>query len=79
MHVQEGDRVRLGQPLFSDRRRAGRDGDGAGHGRRDADPRGVPGVLQSVIITLDGDDEVTFDHWAPANCRPWIVTSSSRT
>jgi Na+-transporting NADH:ubiquinone oxidoreductase subunit A len=63
MHVQEGDRVRLGQPLFSDKRRAGVVVTAPGAGIVSTVRRGARRVLQSVIITLDGDDEETFQHW----------------
>jgi Na+-transporting NADH:ubiquinone oxidoreductase subunit A len=65
MHVDEGDRVRLGQRLFSDRRVAGVTVTAPGAGVVRAVLRGERRVLQSVIIELDGDDEETFDHWAP--------------
>lgn len=66
MHVQEGDRVRLGQPLFSDRRREGVTVTSPGAGVVTTVLRGARRVLQSVIITLDGDEEETFERWTPA-------------
>jgi Na+-transporting NADH:ubiquinone oxidoreductase subunit A len=67
MHVQEGDRVRLGQPLFSDKRRAGVTVTAPGTGVVTTVRRGARRVLQSVIITLEaegeGKDEETFRHW----------------
>lgn len=66
MHVQEGDRVRLGQPLFNDRRREGVTVTSPGAGVVATVLRGARRVLQSVIITLDGDEEEVFEHWNPA-------------
>lgn len=65
MKVQEGDRVRLGQPLFGDRRRPGVTVTSPAAGVVTTVRRGARRVLQSVIITLDGDDEETFGHWSP--------------
>jgi Na+-transporting NADH:ubiquinone oxidoreductase subunit A len=65
MQVQEGDRVRLGQPLFSDRRRPGVIVTSPGAGVVTTVRRGARRVLQSVIITLEGDEEDTFRHWTP--------------
>lgn len=65
MQVQEGDRVRLGQPLFSDRRRPGVTVTSPGAGVVTTVRRGARRVLQSVIITLEGDEEDTFRHWTP--------------
>ncbi|NGX16636.1 Na(+)-translocating NADH-quinone reductase subunit A [Wenzhouxiangella sp. XN24] len=65
MHVQEGDRVRLGQPLFSDRRREGVTVTSPGSGVVTTVLRGARRVLQSVIIRLEGEDEEVFDRWDP--------------
>jgi Na+-transporting NADH:ubiquinone oxidoreductase subunit A len=69
MHVQEGDRVRLGQPLFSDRRRPGVTVTAPGAGTVTTVRRGARRVLQSIIITLEGDGEETFRYW-PADELP---------
>lgn len=61
MAVQEGDRVRLGQALFSDRRSPGVLYTSPGAGRVAAIHRGHKRVLQAVIIELDGDDEERFE------------------
>lgn len=61
MRVAEGDRVRLGDPLFSDKRLPGVDFTSPGCGIVEAIHRGARRVLQSVVVRLDGDDEVTFD------------------
>jgi len=63
MQVQEGDRVRLGQVLFTDRRTPGVNVTSPGAGVVTSIRRGARRVLQAVIIELEGDDEVTFHHW----------------
>ena len=65
MHVQEGDVVRLGQPLFSDRRRPGVAVTAPGAGIVSTVRRGARRALQSVIIRLEGDAEESFNHWSP--------------
>ena len=65
MQVQEGERVRLGQPLFSDRRRPGVTVTAPATGVVTTIRRGARRVLQSVIITLEGDEEETFRYWTP--------------
>lgn len=64
MHVEEGERVRLGQPLFADRRSPEVLFTAPGSGVVRQINRGAKRVLRSVVIELAGDDEVTFD------CRP---------
>jgi Na+-transporting NADH:ubiquinone oxidoreductase subunit A len=71
MHVEEGDRVRLGQPLFSDRRRPGVAVTAPGTGVVTTVRRGARRVLQSVIIALEGDGEEVFRHW-PARELPGL-------
>ncbi|MEJ2522303.1 MAG: Na(+)-translocating NADH-quinone reductase subunit A [Gammaproteobacteria bacterium] len=66
MHVQEGDRVRLGQPLFSDRRTDGVTVTSPGAGVVTSIKRGARRVLQAVIIELEGDEEETFRSWQPS-------------
>lgn len=60
MLVEEGDRVKLGQPLFSDKKNPKVHYTAPGAGVIKAINRGAKRVLRSVIIELDGDDEVTF-------------------
>jgi Na+-transporting NADH:ubiquinone oxidoreductase subunit A len=60
MDVQVGDRVRLGQPLFSDKKNPGVIYTAPGAGVISAIHRGEQRVLQSVVIDLDGDEEVRF-------------------
>lgn len=60
MHVEEGDRVRLGQPLFSHKKLPGVQFTAPGAGVVTAINRGARRVLRSVVITLDGDEQTRF-------------------
>jgi len=60
MLVQEGDRVKLGQPIFTDKSNPGVNFTSPGSGVVAAVNRGERRVLQSVVINLDGDDAVEF-------------------
>ncbi|MEY2699480.1 MAG: hypothetical protein RIQ52_235 [Pseudomonadota bacterium] len=60
MCVAEGDRVRLGDPLFTDKRFEGVVYTSPGAGVVKAVNRGLRRVLQSVVIELQGDDAVDF-------------------
>ncbi len=60
MAVQVGDRVKLGQILFSDKKCEGVHYTAPGAGVVSAVHRGEKRVLQSVVIDLEGDDEITF-------------------
>ena len=64
MYVEVGDRVKLGQPLFEDKRRPGVLHTAPGAGEVVAINRGARRVLQSVVIRLDGNDEITFKSWS---------------
>lgn len=66
MAVQVGDRVKLGQILFSDKKSEGVHYTAPGAGVVSAVHRGEKRVLQSVVIDLDGDEEVTFASYSPA-------------
>ena len=66
MEVREGERVRLGQVLFSDKQNPGVVFTSPGSGVVTAINRGERRVLQSVVVDLEGDDAETFDQW-PAN------------
>ncbi|WAE51035.1 Na(+)-translocating NADH-quinone reductase subunit A [Stutzerimonas frequens] len=66
MAVQVGDRVKLGQLLFSDKKSPGVNYTAPGAGVVSAVHRGEKRVLQSVVIDLDGDEEVTFASYSPA-------------
>ncbi|SDT99700.1 Na(+)-translocating NADH-quinone reductase subunit A [Halopseudomonas salegens] len=61
MEVQEGDRVKLGQILFSDKKTDGVVYTAPASGVISAINRGEKRVLQSVVIDVEGDDAVTFD------------------
>ncbi len=60
MAVQVGDRVKLGQVLFSDKKNPGVHFTAPGAGVVSAIHRGEQRVLQSVVIDLDGDESVAF-------------------
>lgn len=61
MLVAEGDRVKLGEPLFSDKKNDGVIFTSPGAGTVSKINRGARRVLQSVVIELDGsDDAVSF-------------------
>ncbi|UJJ31251.1 Na(+)-translocating NADH-quinone reductase subunit A [Halopseudomonas maritima] len=61
MEVREGDRVKLGQILFSDKKTPGVVFTAPAAGTISAINRGDKRVLQSVVIDIDGDDAVSFD------------------
>ncbi|MEH6388286.1 MULTISPECIES: Na(+)-translocating NADH-quinone reductase subunit A [Pseudomonas] len=61
MEVQLGDRVRLGQILFSDKKTPGVVYTAPASGVISAINRGEKRVLQSVVIDVEGDDAVEFD------------------
>lgn len=60
MFVQEGDRVKLGQPLFEDKKTPGVLYTAPGCGRVQAIHRGDKRVFYGIVIELDGDDHETF-------------------
>ncbi|HMZ28768.1 MAG TPA: Na(+)-translocating NADH-quinone reductase subunit A [Thauera aminoaromatica] len=66
MAVQVGDRVKLGQVLFSDKKTPGVVFTAPGAGTVSAIHRGEQRVLQSVVIDLDGDDAVEFTRYTDA-------------
>ena len=65
MLVEEGQQVKLGQALFSDKRNPGVHFTSPGAGTIKAINRGAKRVLQSIIIELAGNDEITFDKYEP--------------
>jgi Na+-transporting NADH:ubiquinone oxidoreductase subunit A len=67
MHVQVGDRVRLGQVLFTDKRHPEVKYTAPGAGEIVDIVRGARRVLQSVIIKLEGDEQETFGEYARAD------------
>jgi Na+-transporting NADH:ubiquinone oxidoreductase subunit A len=67
MHVQEGDRVKLGQVLFSDKRAPGVNYTSPGSGVVRAINRGPKRLLESVVIHLEGDEEESFEVYSQQN------------
>jgi len=63
MQVQVGDRVRLGQALFLDKKNPGVPFVAPGAGVVRAIHRGEQRVLQSVVIDLAGDEQETFSSY----------------
>lgn len=66
MMVSEGDKVKLGQILFSDKKNPGVNFTAPGAGIVKAINRGEKRVLQSVIIELQGDEQETFASYTEA-------------
>ena len=64
MAVQEGDRVKLGQLLFTDKKTEGVRYTAPASGVVSAINRGARRVLQSVVIDVDGDEAETFDNYS---------------
>jgi len=60
MEVQVGDRVKLGQVLFSDKKTPGVHFTSPAAGVVSAIHRGERRVLQSVVIDVEGDEQITF-------------------
>ncbi|WP_115717487.1 Na(+)-translocating NADH-quinone reductase subunit A [Gallaecimonas mangrovi] len=60
MHVREGDLVKKGQIIFDDKKNPGVKFAAPAAGKVAAINRGEKRVLQSVVIEIDGDDEVSF-------------------
>ncbi|MDP2901593.1 MAG: Na(+)-translocating NADH-quinone reductase subunit A [Methylovulum sp.] len=63
MMVSEGDRVKLGQVLFSDKKNPGVLFTSPGAGVVKSINRGAKRVLQSVVIELGGTDEASFTQY----------------
>ena len=66
MAVKEGDRVKKGQLLFSDKKTEGVRYTATASGVISAINRGERRVLQSVVIDVDGDDQETFSQYSVA-------------
>lgn len=66
MLVNEGDRVKLGQPLFSDKKNPSVHFTSPASGTVRAINRGERRLFQSIEIDVDGDDYVEFKRWEPA-------------
>ncbi|MAD46860.1 MAG: NADH:ubiquinone reductase (Na(+)-transporting) subunit A [Oceanospirillaceae bacterium] len=65
MAVQEGDRVKKGQVLFTDKKTEGVQYTSPGAGVVKAINRGERRVFLSIVIELDGDEEETFKSYTP--------------
>ncbi len=63
MLVQEGDKVKLGQPLFEDKKTPGVIYTSPGCGTIKGINRGDKRKFESIEIELDGDDQVTFEKY----------------
>jgi len=64
MAVQAGDRVRLGQLLFSDKKNPGVNYTSPASGVVAAVHRGEKRFFQSIVIDIDGDEHLSFAHYA---------------
>ncbi len=67
MEVAVGDRVRLGQTLFTDNANPGVRFTSPGSGEIVQINRGARRALQSIVIRLDGEDAESFLHCSPAD------------
>lgn len=61
MLVKDGDKVRLGQPIFEDKKTPGVIFTAPASGVIEGVHRGAKRVLQSVVIRVEGDEEEIFD------------------
>jgi Na+-transporting NADH:ubiquinone oxidoreductase subunit A len=66
MLVEEGQRVKLGEPLFEDKKNPGVIFTAPGAGTIKAINRGAKRALQSVVIELDGNEEIQFEQVSAA-------------
>jgi Na+-transporting NADH:ubiquinone oxidoreductase subunit A len=66
MHVQEGDRIKIGQVLFTDKNNPSVTHTSPGSGIVSKINRGLKRVFQSLVIDLDNDDEITFLAYPPS-------------
>jgi Na+-transporting NADH:ubiquinone oxidoreductase subunit A len=64
LKVSEGDRVKLGDVLFSDKNDPKVVFTSPGSGVVKSINRGEKRVLQSVVIALDGEEEINFSSWS---------------
>ncbi|RLQ23102.1 Na(+)-translocating NADH-quinone reductase subunit A [Seongchinamella sediminis] len=67
MDVKEGDRVKLGQLLFTDKKTEGVRYTAPASGVVSAINRGARRVLQSVVIDIDGDEAESFASYSAAD------------
>ena len=75
MSVKVGDRVKLGQLLFSDKRTEGVLYTSPASGIVSSINRGERRVFQSIVIDVDGDEQETFTQYASTNL-PLLSRSS---
>lgn len=64
MLVQEGDKVLKGQPLFEDKKNPGVLFTAPASGTVTAINRGERRILQSLVIEVQGDDQIVFERFA---------------
>ena len=69
MEVAEGDRVRKGQLLFTDKKTEGVRYTAPAAGVVSAINRGAKRVLQSVVIEVDGDDSEALNSYSDSDAR----------
>ncbi|MCA9218346.1 MAG: Na(+)-translocating NADH-quinone reductase subunit A [Planctomycetales bacterium] len=67
MLVQVGDRVKLGQPVFEDKKTSGVLYTSPGAGTVQSINRGAKRKFESIVIELDGDDQESFETFADEN------------
>ena len=67
MLVTEGDRVKLGQPVFDDKKTEGVRYTAPAAGKVVAVNRGAKRKFESLVIEVDGEDEETFASYANTN------------
>lgn len=77
MKVQEGDKVKKGQVLFEDKKNPGVLFTAPAAGIVSAIHRGEKRVLQAVVITLEGEEAVSFEHY-PTSDLPNLSTEAIR-
>jgi len=63
MLIKEGQKIKLGEALFTDKKNPGVQFTSPASGTIKAINRGPRRVLQSIVIDLDGSDEVTFEKY----------------
>jgi Na+-transporting NADH:ubiquinone oxidoreductase subunit A len=66
MSVQAGDKVKIGQPLFSDKKTPGVIYTSPASGTVAAVNRGAQRIFQSVVIDVEGEDAVEFARYEPS-------------
>ena len=65
MKIKEGEAVKKGQVLFEDKKNPGVVFTAPASGKIAAIHRGEKRVLQSVVIAIEGNDEIEFERYAP--------------